>query len=208
HWLTFFASLNYASVAYGLMGFASFPLFVAWLEPLVFKEERHRRDWLAAIAVVLGMAVMVSDTSWESGALAGLLLGVASGLSFALLTLANRWQGIAIPPFKLAFLQNAVACISLLPFVFSENSTFQLDKHDWWGLLLLGAVFTALSHGLFMFSLRQISTRLASMTASLEPVYGIALAYAVLNEVPTLRMLLGCAIVLAATTLATYWHRH
>lgn len=213
HWLSFFASLKVAPVAYGLMGFASFPLFVAWLEPWLFKEKRLGSDWISALAVVIGMAVMVSDSGplvdglpGQGDAVLGLLLGVVSGLSFALLALANRWQGEDIPPFKLAFLQNSVACLSLLPFVIFYDAVLNVSMGVWWGLILLGVVFTALSHGLFMFSLRHVPTRFASLMTSLEPVYGIMLAFFILNEVPSVQAMIGCVIVLLATTVATYWH--
>lgn len=209
HWLTFFASLKVAPVAYGLMGFASFPLFVAWLEPWLFKEPRYGRDWIAALAVLAGMVVMVSDTHLdrltESDALLGLSLGVASGFSFALLTLVNRWQGARMAAFTLAFYQNGVACLSLLPFVLVSGALSAVPAVTWWGLALLGVVFTALSHGLFLFGLRHVSTRFASLLTSLEPVYGIVLAYFVLHESPSFRAIVGCAMVLLATSVATYW---
>lgn len=211
HWLSFFAAMKAAPVAYGLMGFASFPLFVTWLEPWLFKEQRDGRDWYAALAVVIGMIVMVSDTGGaaevaQTSPIAGLMLGVFSGLSFALLVLANRWQGGHIAPFRLAFLQNSVATVSLLPFVLVDGGLNQISVYDWWGLVLMGVVFTAISHGLFMYSLRHVSTRFASLMTSLEPVYGIGVAYLVLHETPGLRALIGCAIVISATVAVSYWH--
>lgn len=214
HWLSFFAAMKVAPVTYGLMGFASFPLFVTWLEPWLFKEKRDGKDWYAALAVVFGMLVMVSDTgsvgdiahAATQSPLMGLLLGIFSGLTFALLVLANRWQGGHIAPFRLAFLQNSVATLTLLPFVLVDGGLGQLSGYEWGGLALMGVVFTAISHGLFMYSLRHVSTRFASLMTSLEPVYGIAIAYLVLHETPTLRALIGCAIVISATVAVSYWH--
>ncbi|MBY0570428.1 MAG: DMT family transporter [Burkholderiaceae bacterium] len=213
HWLSFFAAMKVAPVTYGLMGFASFPLFVTWLEPWLFKEKRDGKDWYAAFAVVIGMAVMVSDTgsgnitnAAAQSPVTGLLLGIFSGLTFALLVLANRWQGGHIAPFRLAFLQNSVATLTLLPFVLVNGGLSQISANEWWGLALMGVVFTAISHGLFMYSLRYVSTRFASLMTSLEPVYGIAIAYLVLHETPNLRALIGCAIVISATVAVSYWH--
>lgn len=213
HWLSFFAAMKVAPVTYGLMGFASFPLFVTWLEPWLFKEKRDGKDWYAALAVVVGMAVMVSDTGGGDIANAapqspvtGLLLGIFSGFSFALLVLANRWQGGHIAPFRLAFLQNSVATVTLLPFVLVDGGLSQISVNEWWGLALMGVVFTAISHGLFMYSLRHVSTRFASLMTSLEPVYGIAIAYLVLHETPSLLAMIGCAIVISATVAVSYWH--
>ena len=50
---------------------------------------------------------------------------------------------------------------------------------------------------------RHVRAQLASLIASLEPVYGIVLATFVLDEVPTLRTLMGGLVILAATTLGT-----
>ncbi len=208
HWLTFFASLKFAAVSFGLMGFSSFPLFVALLEPWLFKEKRRMQDAWTAFAVAIGMGVMVSASSWNDGAIAGLALGVISGFSFALLVLANRWQGKGVPPFKLAFLQNAGASLILLPLVLFSGSLAEISAQTWYGLMLLGSVFTALSHGLFMFSLRQVSTSFASLMTSLEPVYGMVLAFLLLQETPGTNELLGAAIVLVATAYSSYLHQH
>ncbi|MFZ6732126.1 DMT family transporter [Undibacterium sp. Ji42W] len=207
HWLTFFASLNFAPVAFGLMGFASFPLFVALLEPWFFKEPRRTHDAWAAIFVVIGMVVMVSATSWGDGAVYALGLGILSGFSFALLAMVNRWQGGHIPPCKLAFLQNGVAAILLFPLILVTGDLAGNSAQVWSGLILLGVVLTALSHGLFMFSLRHLSTSFASIVTSLEPVYGMLLAFLFLQEMPGMREFAGAFIILAATAYASYQHQ-
>ncbi|MBI1773691.1 MAG: DMT family transporter [Burkholderiales bacterium] len=207
HWLTFFASLNFAPVAFGLMGFASFPLFVALLEPWFFKESRRAHDAWATIFVVVGMVVMVSATSWGDGAVYALGLGILSGFSFALLAMVNRWQGGHTPPFKLAFFQNGVAAIFLLPLILVTGDLAGNSAQTWSGLILLGAVFTAFSHCLFMFSLRHLSTSFASTITSLEPVYGMLLAFLFLQETPGMRELTGAFIILVAAAYGSYQHR-
>ncbi|MFZ6874602.1 DMT family transporter [Undibacterium sp. Di27W] len=207
HWLTFFASLNFAPVAFGLMGFASFPLFVALLEPWFFKEPRKAHDAWAALFVVIGMLTMVSATSWGDGAIYALGLGILSGFSFALLAMMNRWQGAQMSPFKQACLQNGVAAVLLLPLVLLTGDMVGKSMQTWSGLILLGVVFTALSHGLFMFSLKKLSTSFASIMTSLEPVYGMLLACLLLHETPGLCELSGAFIILAAIAYASYQHQ-
>ena len=65
-------------------------------------------------------------------------------------------------------------------------------------LLLLGVVFTALAHTLFIRSMRTIKAQQASIIISLEPVYGIVLAALLLSEIPTVRMLIGGGLILGA----------
>ena len=58
-------------------------------------------------------------------------------------------------------------------------------------------VFTALSHTLFIGSLRTIRAQTASVVSCLEPVYGILLAALFLGEIPSRREVLGGAVVFA-----------
>ncbi|MEB0140957.1 MULTISPECIES: DMT family transporter [unclassified Undibacterium] len=210
HWLLFFAALKAAPLAYGLLGFASFPLFVAALEPYFFNERRHGRDALAAVAVVAGMVLMVWPDSatgqFDSSALLGLLLGIGAGGSFALLIMLNRANSRDLSAIRLTFLQNAGAAACLLPLVLLDHSPATPSWAAWGGVVLLGVVLTALPQSLLMFSLQSLSTRFVSLMSTLEPVYGIALAWAWLGQRPTAQMLAGAGVILAATTVVTLWH--
>ena len=46
HWLTFFHAIQVSTVAIGLIGFATFPIFVTFLEPIMYRQKNsiHRRD--------------------------------------------------------------------------------------------------------------------------------------------------------------------
>lgn len=201
HWVSFFAAVQSASVAIGLMGFASFPLFVAFLEPWIFKEKRFRSDLIAAVAVIIGMFFMLQGAEWDAHSLAGLLWGILSGLTFALLVIANRWFGETHDAQLLAWQQNLIACLVLLPFI---DYPVSLTSKEWLLLAGLGVIFTALSHCLFLYSLKKISARLASLTAMLEPVYGILLAWLLLKESLPLMTMIGAAIILLTTSIATF----
>jgi len=207
HWLTFFASLHYAAVAFGLMGFATYPIFVATLEPWLFKQPRQRRDIYVAVMVVLGLIVMVSDAKWQDGSLQAIGMGALSGLSFAFLTLTNRNQGKTASSIQIAFIQNSIACLLLLPMAIFEHELIKISLHTWILLAVLGVVFTALSHSMFAFSLQSLSASLVSITAALEPVYGMLLAYLVLDEVVSVRAFSGAAIVILTTSVASCLHR-
>ncbi|MBC3862184.1 DMT family transporter [Undibacterium jejuense] len=207
HWLSFFASLQYAAVAFGLMGFATYPIFVALLEPWIFKLPRHRRDAWMAVMVVVGLLVMLSDAHWQGGSVKAVGMGILSGLSFALLTLNTRDQSKSLSATQVAFIQNSVACLLLLPLVLYQGELYTINIKTWFLLALLGSVFTALSHSLFAYSLQRLPATLVSLTASLEPVYGMGLAYIFLGETVSGRTLCGAAIVLLTTSFATYAHR-
>ena len=68
---------------------------------------------------------------------------------------------------------------------------------------VLGVVFTAGAHTLFIEGLRSVRAQTAAVISSLEPVYGIVLAALFLGEVPAVRTLAGGLVILAAALAAT-----
>lgn len=204
HWVTFFEAIRASSVAIGLLGFATFPVFVLALERLLLGRRGDRSELLTALMVVVGLAVLVPSFSLEDRAVQGLAWGLVSGFLFALLTVRSRRLAATHTPAAIAFWQNLFATLLLVPFAWAGRDALPtLTLRDIELLIVLGVVCTALAHTLFIASLSKVSAHTASVVAALEPVYGIALAVWLLNEVPTLRTLLGAAIIVGAALRAS-----
>lgn len=202
HWITFFQSIKVSTVAVGLLTFSTFPIFTVFLEPYFFPEKRTATDWALALITVAGVALVVPRFTWADSVFQGALWGVASGATFAVLSILNRRYVQHYPSLVVAWYQDGVATLMLLPFLFTVPIGV-FSSHNLILLAVLGIIFTALSHTLFINGLRSVPARTASIIASLEPVYGIAAAALLLGEMPTARVLLGGAIILAATTYAS-----
>jgi drug/metabolite transporter (DMT)-like permease len=201
HWTTFFQSVQVSSVAVALITYSTFPVFVAFLEPLFFREKLRARDVMLAVVALTGVAILIPGFDLSDRTAQGVLWGVASGLTFALLSLLNRKYVRQHSGITIALYQDAFAAIALLPFVLFSWPA--LDGGDLLRLLVLGTVCTALSHALFIAGMRGISVRTASMIASLEPVYGAILAALFFGEIPTLRTLSGGTLILGVAFYAT-----
>jgi drug/metabolite transporter (DMT)-like permease len=205
HWWTFFHAVSVSSVAISLLGFASFPLFVMLLEPWVTGETVKARERCLILLVTAGLLLVVPEYQLRNSATQGLLWGVLSGLLFALLTLSNRKLS-QYGPVRLALWQNIVAALWMAPL--GWPALLHTTATEWWNLLLLGIVFTALAHGLFISSLRSVPARLAAVVVAMEPVYGILFAWLLFAEVPALRTLVGGAVILAASASASLRKQH
>jgi drug/metabolite transporter (DMT)-like permease len=201
HWVAFFQAVQTASVAIGLLGFASFPLFVVLLEAVLLRRPAGLREWLLACLVATGLVVIAPAFELSDRNLQGLLWGVFAGASFALLAVGNRALASRRSAGEIAFWQNAVAALCLLPALVIAPAL--PTARDLVLLLVLGLVCTALAHTLFIRSLRALSAHTASVVACLEPVYGIVLAVVLLGEIPALRTLCGGALIVGASSWAT-----
>lgn len=203
HWVAFFAAIQLGTVALGLLGFASFPLFVLVLERLWLGRHWSRREGICAGAVALGLTLLVPGFSMADLAVQSLLWGLLSGFTFALLAVLNRRMTERRSAVNVALGQNLWAAVALLPLVVLTTSSFTPGLRDVALLLVLGVLCTALSHTLFIAALKHVSAATAAVVAALEPVYGIALAYGFLSEVPSLRTLCGGALIVGAAIWAS-----
>lgn len=201
HWFAFFQSIRISTVAMGVLGIGSFPLFVTFLEPLVFRERLRRSDLISGFLVVAGLVLVAPALDFRNQQTLGLLWGVVAGLAYAVFSLMSRSAVRTLPALTAAFYQQLFAGLACLPFTWAIWG--RVSGHDWVYLVVLGVVFTGMSQWLFNLGLRHQSVQTLSVLLGLEPVYAIFLAWAILGEIPLARTLLGGAIICGAVVMTS-----
>ncbi len=195
HWVTFFMAVKTGGIAIATLGFASFPAFITLLERVVLKDQVRLLDWILAIMVIAGLILVTPAIDLSNDGTIGLFWGIVSAITFATLALINRTLN-GLNAVQVAFWQNLVVLLLCLPLGISGMALLSGSSLLW--LIVLGVVCTALSHFLFVQSLRNITARSAGLIIALEPVYAIAFAMIFFNEQPTLRMAIGAVLIIAA----------
>lgn len=201
HWTTFFQSVQTGGVALALITYSTFPVFVAFLEPVFFREKLRGTDVVLAVLALAGVAILTPRFDLGERATQSVLWGIASGFTFALLSLLNRRFVRQHSSLSIALYQDFFAAVALLPFALRDWPAFTLQ--DVLLLVVLGVLCTAVAHSLFIAGLRGVSTRTASTIASLEPVYGTLLAVLFFGDIPTYRTLAGGTLILGVAFYAT-----
>ena len=207
HWIAFFEAIQVSTVAIGLLSFASYPLFTTLLEPLFFKEVLRRKNVLAALIVICGLAIMASSSEEPNAIISGsviqgLLWGLLAGFGFSVLTLLNRGYVRNHSPLLLTCWQNGFAALVLLPWSLSES--WMISGKEWSLLFILGVICTVGGHTLLINGLRHVKAQIASLLiAGLEPVGAIVFALFLLGEIPSLQTLLGGLLIVGTTFLIT-----
>lgn len=201
HWISFFTSIQISTVAVGLLSYSSFPVFTAFFEPLFFRERLERINIFFALLCVAGVYLIIPSFSLSNAIFRGVLWGLLSGLSFAILTLFNRKLSQKHSALVIAFYQDAFATVFLLPFFFFLSPALEVKNLIL--LILLGVFCTAFSHSLFIGGMRFVKAQTASVISSLEPVYGIILASILLGEVPSMRTIWGGVLILGTAFAVT-----
>ena len=204
HWIAFFQAIQVSTVAIGLLSFSSYPLFTTFLEPLFFREQLRRRNVMAVLLVICGLALMATSNNDDSNAIIsgsvvqGVLWGLVSGLGFAVLTLLNRGHVRNHSPLLLTCWQNGIAALVILPWSWSES--WYLSGKDWGLLFILGVVCTVGGHTLLINGLRHVRAQVVSLLiAGMEPVFAILFALFLLGETPSRQTLLGGVLIIGTT---------
>ncbi len=204
HWTTFMQSIQSSTVAVGTLTFSTFPLFVTFLEPLLFREKLRVSSIMSAFIMLAGVLFIVPEFEIGNRMTQGVLWGMAGSLSYAVLSLMNRLFMERYTSSKTAFYEQATASIVLLPTVFILQPA--AEARDILVLLLLGVVFTAVAHTMYIESLKYVKVQTAGIVSGLESVYGICAAFLFLGEKPGIKELAGGMIILGVvfyTTLAS-----
>lgn len=204
HWVAFFAAVQVSTVAIGLLGYASFPMFVPFLERTMLRIPLRRGELAKAAVVALGLVLLVPEFSWASHTVRGLAWGILSGFTFALLTVRTRQLSPKHMSSEMALWQNAFAAMCVAPVVAWQGGLGgAVTPHVLLLVTLLGVFCTALAHTLYTASLARLPASTVAVVAALEPVYGIVLALLLLEEVPGLRTIVGAALLVVAASIAT-----
>lgn len=201
HWTSFMQSIQVSTVAVGTLTLATFPLFSAVLEPLLFHEKMRVSDIACALVMLGGVACIVDDFSLEGSMAQGVLWGLLSAFTYALLSLANRKFSSGYPASLVSFYEQATATVVLLPALFVFKPSF--TALDIGMLAIMGIVFTAIAHTLFIGGLRTVKVRTAGIITGLESVYGVVAALLFLGEIPGIHEVIGGAIILVVALYST-----
>ena len=200
HWWSFLESIQLSTVAVGTITFSSFPLFVTFLEPLMFRQKLEKRGVVLAVMILIGVLISVPEFSFENRMFLGILTGMVSALSYAVLTVINKNFADRISSTLTAFYEQATAAAVLFPFVLGAQA--KPSASDIMLLLVLGMITTALAHTLFIHSLKALPAQLAGVCSAMETVYGILFALLLLGEVPTVLEILGGVIITGTVLIA------
>ncbi len=195
HWTTFFQSIQVSSVAIGTITFSTFPLFLTFLEPIVFHEKLRGKSIVCAIILLIGVAITIPEFSMENQVTIGIIWGMISSLTYAIITLANRYFSKKYEGRIVSFYEQGTAALVLLPALILVPT--QWRAQDIIGVAFIGAICTAFAYTLYVSAQKKVKAQTAGIISGMETVYGIIYALIFLGEVPSVRELVGGAVILS-----------
>lgn len=195
HWTTFFQSIQVSTVAIGTITFSTFPLFLTFIEPVVFHEKIRRQSIFSAVILFIGVLITIPEFSMANHTTIGIIWGMICSLTYAILTLANRYFSSRYAARTICLYEQGSAAIVLLPALFLVKTTWR--PQDFAGVAFVGFICTAFAHSLYVTAQKSVKAQTAGIVSGMETVYGIVYALLFLGEIPSGRELLGGAVILS-----------
>jgi len=182
HWIFFFKAIQISNVSITLSVFSLGAFLAAILEPLFYGRKVLWYEVFFGLMIIAGLGIILQvEMNYFEGmmyALASIILGVLFTLMNGKLIEKNDSSVITFYEFMAG-----VFFISIYFLIENKFNAqfFKLASSDWILLLILASVCTAYAFTASVKIMQKLSPYTIMLTTSLEPVYGIILAYFILG---------------------------
>jgi len=234
HWTSFYLSIQASNISVGVACVATTCFFTAIFNPLINRQSRAggigRRehfpceripmperggvvDWKEILISFLSIAGVLLVFSLDVRYRAGILWGLLSAAIYSVFALANvnvaRQTQEDTATMLLWELVGGVLFLTLcipLHTRFLPDATILPTGRDLVSLLLLGSVFTIIPFLFQLQALRKLSAFTVNLTYNLEPIYSIAIAAVLYDEIHEVgpSFWLGLFLIVISVLLQTW----
>lgn len=173
------------------------PIFVILLMWFIYKK-KPGKDALIACAVVFAGILCFFFESLGAGQMAGDLLAILSGFTYALVMMMKKLEGADFE--SSLIVSNIISAVVGIPVCFRDFSTaFVADA--WAFMLLLGVVQFGLSYIFLSKGLDYVSPVTASLTSTIEPILNPILVAVFYGEKIGAAAVVGAVLVVGAAAV-------
>ncbi|MEM9240825.1 MAG: DMT family transporter [Pseudomonadota bacterium] len=189
-------AIQSTTVANAMLLFATAPFMAAALGWIVLREKVRLATWIALLAAIGGVAVMIAGEV-DGGAMLGNVAALGSAFGFAVFTVALRW-GRSVEMLPAVFLSGLLGAVIMGIICLVAGLPLVLSVQD--GGIAVGMGVFQVGAGLILYTLGSRSLPAAELTllSMAEVVLGPLWVWIFLGEMAALNTLLGGAILLAA----------
>ena len=184
HWVLFFASIKLANVTIALTCLSTVALIASIVEPLVLKKRFDPFEIILGLFAIAGIFIIYNTHIRFS---TGIVVGLFSALFIVMVSVLNKKIIDQYHPEHITLYQltgGFLGLTILVPFFqyLFPGSWGSPKSYDWLWLFILSWVCTILTFFLSIRALKKISAFTMNLTLTLEPIYGIILAFLIYHE--------------------------
>lgn len=206
HFIFWFESLRYTSVASSTVLVTMQPLFAFIGTYLFFKDSITMKTLLSGVIAILG-SVLISwgDFRLSGNALFGDILALIACVLVTAYFLFGQEVRKRVSLITYTMVVYSISTICLFFYVFIKGESFgPYPLMTWVWFLLLAIIPNLLGHSLFNWSIKWVSTNVISIAVLFEPIGASILALFIFGEKLTASQIIGGLIVILGLMLFVF----
>lgn len=176
-------------------------VIVPFIAFVILKKKIGAKGIIGAVMSVLGVALLSLNGNFTVSLGDGLTLFCAVGFAFQIFFTSEFVKKYPASVLNTAQMFTAFVLSAISLMIFGEND-FQVTTQGWLSALYLGVVSTTICYLLQTACQKYIDETKAAIILSMESVFGTIFSILILHEVVTVRMVIGCAVILAAVIIS------
>ena len=201
--LTLFLSYNYMDAGIASTILFVYPIMVALIMTMVFKEKITLQTAFCILLALAGIGMLYQGGDGATLSFTGTLLVIASALSYAIYIVGINQSSLKnVATLKVTFyiLLFGVS-LFLVRLDFGQAVTLPQKWYMWGNLIALAIFPTAISFLCTTSAIQYIGSTPTAILGALEPVTAVIIGVTVFGEALTPRILCGILMIIAAVTL-------
>lgn len=210
HFIFWFESLNYTSVASSVVLVSLQPIF-AFIGTYLFFKEKFSSGLIISMLIALIGSVLIGwgDFQISGTALLGDILALFGAIMVTIYFLLGQSARSRVSLMTYTFIVYSMSSITLVIYNLLLGHSFTgYSSGQWLIFLALAIIPTFFGHTLFNWSLRWVSTSTISMAVIFEPVGASFLAFLLLGEKITPFQWIGGSVIIFGLMLFILSTRH
>ncbi len=176
-------------------------VIVPFIAFVILKKKIGAKGIIGAVMSVLGVGLLSLNGNFTVSLGDGLTLLCAVGFAFQIFFTSEFVKKYPASVLNMVQMFTAFVLSAISLVIFGEND-FQVTTQGWLSVLYLGVVSTTICYLIQTACQKYIDETKAAIILSTESVFGTIFSIMILHEVVTVRMIIGCAVILAAVIIS------
>ncbi|MEK4170454.1 DMT family transporter [Lysinibacillus sp. FSL L8-0312] len=203
HYVLWFESLNYTSVASSTVIVTLQPLFSLVGSYFLFKERFSKGAIVGCCVAIIGCFII----GWQDFQISGqalygdILAFIAAGIITAYFFIGQSVRkDLSLVPYSIIGYGSSSIFLAVYA-LFMQESFFDYSASTWWSLVGLAVIATIFGQTIFNWLLKWLSTTVISMSILGETIGTCILAYFILDEMISIQQGIGIIVILLGLAL-------
>lgn len=202
--LALYCSFNFMDAGIASTILFVYPVMVAVIMAVFFKEKVTPVTIVSIVLALSGISLLYKGGDGAVLSTVGVILVIISSLTYAVYIVVVNKSSLRMSSVKLTFYVLFIGTLMIILYSFTGDSA-RLQSitsvHSLFYALLLAVFPTVISLILMVIAVHNVGSTPTAVMGALEPITAVCIGVFVFGEVFTMRLAVGCLLILTAVTL-------